>query len=176
MRKPRLMVLGHARHGKDSVCDILRDEYGLTFQSSSHFVAERAVRPYLAARGVHYTNFAAMYADRVNRRSDWFDAIAAYNAEDPARLGRELFELFDIYCGLRNVEEFKRLKADGVIDFTIWVDASKRLPFEPSSSMTLSSDCADHIIDNNGPLEELRSKVADAHAAATRKLLYGGVP
>jgi hypothetical protein len=31
----RLMLLGHGRHGKDTVAEILNRKYGLTFQSSS---------------------------------------------------------------------------------------------------------------------------------------------
>jgi len=31
----KLMIMDHARHGKDTVCEILRDTYGFTFESSS---------------------------------------------------------------------------------------------------------------------------------------------
>lgn len=160
------MILGMGRHGKDTVCDILRAKYGLTFESSSHFVAERAVKPWLAARGVTYPTFDAMYEDRVNRRADWFNAIAEYNAADLAALGKELFAEFDIYCGIRNRAEFLALKEQGVIEFAIWVDASGRLPPEPSTSMTITKDDADYVIDNNGPLEDLAENVAAAYAAA----------
>ena len=34
---PKLLVIGHGRHGKDTVCEILRDHYGYTFESSSKF-------------------------------------------------------------------------------------------------------------------------------------------
>ena len=33
---PKLLVVGHGRHGKDTVCEML-EAYGYTFQSSSKF-------------------------------------------------------------------------------------------------------------------------------------------
>lgn len=158
----RLMILGHKRHGKDSVCEILTRDYGLTFESSSRFVAEKAVRPALAALGITYASFEEMYADRVNHRDKWFNAIAAYNHPDPTRLGRELYAAYDIYCGIRNDVELLALQATGIIDWTIWVDASKRLPPEDANSCTVTPDMADYILDNNGPEEALAGEVAKA--------------
>jgi dephospho-CoA kinase len=147
----KLLVIGHARHGKDTVCEILRDEYGLTFKSSSEFCAEKVVFP----RMPRYTTWQKCFADRANHRGEWFNVIAEYNAGDPGRLGREIFAEYDIYCGLRNVEEFRALKADHVI----WVDASKRQPLESTASMTLTEEMADLWIDNNGDLDNLRSEI-----------------
>lgn len=164
----RLMVLGYARHGKDTVCDLLCSKYGLTFESSSHFVAEVAVRPWLAARGITYASFDEMYADRVNHRDKWFTAIDEYNTPDRARLGKELYAKYDIYCGIRNAPELEELQRQGVVEFTIWVDASKRLPPEPGTSISVTPAHADYIIDNNGPLEDLPGIVDAAYAAALR--------
>ena len=33
--KMKLMVMGYGRHGKDTVCEILKEKYGMTFKSSS---------------------------------------------------------------------------------------------------------------------------------------------
>lgn len=166
---PRIMVIGNARHGKDSVSDLLCSMYGFTFQSSSHFVAERAVRPWLAARGITYSSFDEMYADRVNHRAAWFDAIVDFNTPDPTRLGRELFDKFTIYCGIRNKDELAALQSAGVVQFTIWVDARKRLPLEPASSISVSALDADFVIDNNGPIEYLAGQVRLAYIAAILK-------
>jgi hypothetical protein len=162
----RLMVLGYGRHGKDSVCDILRDDYGFTFESSSHFVAEKAVRPALAAQGITYGSFEEMYADRVNHRAAWHDAILAYNTPDLARLGKELYQQYDVYCGIREKAELDELKRQGVVEFTFWVDASQRKPPEGKESCTVSQADADFTIDNNGPLENLTKNVAEAMAVA----------
>lgn len=156
----KLIITGHARHGKDTVCEMLAQKAGLHFTSSSRFVAEKAVRPWLAKKGIIYGSLEAMYEDRVNMRADWFDAISAYNEPDAARLGRELFEAGnDIYCGLRNKRELLALREQKVVDMVIWVDASKRLPPEPESSMTIAAEDCDVVLDNNGTLGELDYEV-----------------
>ena len=43
MTLPKLLVIGNARHGKDTVCDILREEFGYSFRSSSDFCAEKFI-------------------------------------------------------------------------------------------------------------------------------------
>jgi translation elongation factor EF-1alpha len=40
MSKFKLLVIGHGRHGKDTVCEMLRDDYGYTFESSSKFCSK----------------------------------------------------------------------------------------------------------------------------------------
>jgi hypothetical protein len=110
-----------------------------------------------------------MYDDRVNHRTAWFTAISEYNTPDLARLGRELYAEYDIYCGIRNGNELRALKAQGVTEFTIWVDASRRLPPEDPASISVSEMDADYIIDNNGTLNDLRDWRVD-HAYRTALL------
>lgn len=155
------MVLGHARHGKDTVCTLLNKLYGLSFVSSSFFVAETCVRSFLASRGITYDSLEACYADRINHRAAWFDAIAEYNRENPAKLGMELFAKYDIYCGLRNVLEFRALKSAGVFDCTLWVDRSRHAPAELTTSFNIGLSAADYIIDNNGDLHELEINIIE---------------
>lgn len=155
----KIIVLGHARHGKDTTCEILKELYGLTFVSSSYFVAEKAVRPWLAARGIHYPSIEKCYEDRVNYRRQWYDAICEYNMQDAARLGRELFSKFDIYCGLRNLREFQALQKEKAFDVAFWVDRSKLVEPEGKSSNTIMQIHADFVIDNNGTLEDLKGNV-----------------
>lgn len=155
-RKLKLLVMGHARHGKDAACEILRDRYGLQFVSSSRFVLEAAVWPRLRQ---HYADIEECFADRYNRRSEWFDAISAYNRPDPARLGSELFAQYDLYCGLRSAREFHALKIAGVFDFAIWLDASERCPPEPRTSCTVEAWMADFVLDNNGTLADLSAGI-----------------
>lgn len=152
--RPKLLILGDARHGKDTVGDwFIRKGY--TFVSSSFFVCEKAVMPAFEAAGRSYNSVESCYADRDGRRQFWFDAIAAYNRPDRSRLGRELFALYDMYVGLRNHHELNALKLHKAYDLSVFVDASERCPPEPSSSMTIKPWMADVIIDNNGTLEDL---------------------
>jgi hypothetical protein len=154
---PRLLIMGYARHGKDTVCELLRDRYGYRFTSSSMFCAEHVVLP--ASRDAiempFYDDAGACFEDRVNHRKFWFDTITAYNTPDKSRLGREIFESFDIYCGIRNAEEFQALKLGRSFDLAIWVDASDRVASEGADSCTVMPSMADYVLDNNGTVEEL---------------------
>lgn len=168
----RLIVTGYATHGKDTVCEMLRDTYGFKFESSSKFVAEKAVRPWLHKRDICYVTFEEMYADRVNHRALWKQAISEYNTPDPTRLGRELFDAGnDIYCGLREIRELEALSLIWVndppplrsrsplIDIAVWIDASQRLPREPETSITIGPNDCDYILNNNGNLDNLHGQV-----------------
>jgi dephospho-CoA kinase len=154
MMKKKLLVIGHGRHGKDTVCEMLRDKYGYSFESSSQFCSKLFIYNQLKSK-YGYTNEEQCYADRHNHRAEWYDAICAYNYPDAARLGREIFKEHDIYCGLRNKREFFAMKNTNVFDYAIWVDRSDHLPEEDSSSMSLKQWMADFTIDNNGSKEEL---------------------
>ena len=155
MSKFKLLVIGHGRHGKDTVCEMLCDDYGYSFESSSQFCSTLFIYNDLKDK-YGYANEQECYADRHNHRTEWYDAICAYNVPDAARLGREMFAAYDIYCGLRNKKEFHAMKNTGVFDYAIWVDRSDHLPPEPKESMSLEQWMADFTIDNNGTLEDLR--------------------
>lgn len=158
MSLPKLLIIGHGRHGKDTVCEILRDDYGYTFDSSSKFCSKLFIYDQLKDK-YGYTSEDECYEDRHNHRAEWYDAICAFNQDDAAALGTAIFKEHDIYCGLRNEKEFYALHHEDVFDYTIWVDRSDHLPEEPKDSMTLNKDMADYIIDNNGTLEELHTRV-----------------
>jgi len=148
----KFMILGYARCGKDTAAAFLCKQYGLTFESSSHFCGELAVRPALARLGYEYPDIDTMFAQRElvpDWRRVWHEAIAEYNSPDKTKLGRELFAQYDIYCGLRSAEEFKALKAQRVFDFSIWIDASRRIPPEPKTSMQIEPQMADYMVGNN---------------------------
>ena len=152
--KKKLLVIGHGRHGKDTVCEILRDNYGYSFESSSQFCSKLFIYDQLKDK-YNYSSEQQCYADRHNHRAEWYNAICDYNFPDPARLGREMFEEYDIYCGLRNKKEYHAMKNSGVFDYCIWVDRGDWLPPESKDSMSLEQWMADYTIDNNGTLENL---------------------
>jgi hypothetical protein len=157
---PKLLVIGHGRHGKDTVCEILQENYGYDFRSSSHFCAEKLVYPLL--KDIYkYSSYEEAYSDRHNHRSEWYNIIHDYCKDDHARLGREIFAEYDIYCGLRNKKEFHAMRNTGIFDYAIWVDRSDYLPPEDPKSMTLQIWMADYVIDNNGNLADLRKNTCD---------------
>lgn len=160
---PKILILGHGRHGKDTVAEMLRDHYDLSFQSSSEFCAQDVCMPYFAERlGVVYEDAEQCFKDRHGttagkpNRAHWFDAITEFNRPDASALGRALFAKNDVYCGLRSAREFHAVKAAGLYDLCVWVDASGRgVPPEDRSSCTVEPWMADHVLDNSGDLVEL---------------------
>lgn len=161
------MIVGHARCGKDTVAEILRDEFGMDFQSSSVFCLETAILPALSKLGYNYKDTQECMALRENVpdwRRIWHDAIAEFNTPDKTKLGRLLYDRYDIYVGLRSNTEFNALRNEGVFDFAIWVDAQDRgVPPEPRSSNKIEPWMADFVLDNNYSIVDLQNN--------TRKLM-----
>jgi hypothetical protein len=150
----KLLIIGHGRHGKDTVCEILQTKYNMSFESSSRFCSKRFIYNLLKNK-YNYVDENECYNDRHNHRTEWYNTIRVYNKGDDARLGREIFKSYDIYCGLRNKSEYFAMKKTKEFDYAIWVDRSKCLPIEPKESMTLEKWMADFTIDNNGSLDDL---------------------
>lgn len=167
MSWPRILILGHARHGKDTAAEHLRDAHGIAFRSSSAFLAETVVRPELSRRGIGYPDFAACYADRFNHRALWREIIEDYNVEDPARLAKAILAEADCYVGMRMQREYWASRA--LFDVIFWIDASGRdLPPESADSMTISFDPAWMVrIDNGGTLEAMQAQLDDWMCSAS---------
>lgn len=152
-----IMVIGWKRNGKDTVGEMLQ-EIGYKAISSSVYAAEKVVYPVLS-KLYGYNSVEECYEDRHSHRVEWYDLIADYNKDDPARLSREMIEDgYNIYVGLRNADELVEAKKH--YDLVVWVDGYGRTGIkEDESSCTVTADMADFIITNNGSLEELRDKV-----------------
>ncbi len=180
----KILIIGHAQHGKDTVGEILRDKYSMTFTSSSMFCAEHVIWP-LTMKGklrdrfvsglphsmrglvgielqlmhLGYKNLLACFEDRADHRALWYEAIRDFNRPDASALGRAIFAENDIYVGLRSKAELNALKNSGAVDHIIWVDRSDHLPPEDASSCTVEPWMADYVLDNNGTLENLEFNV-----------------
>ena len=151
-RKPKLLIIGHARHGKDSLAEKIRDKMGLAFTSSSIFVGEECIWPSWGME--RYKTFDDMFADRVHYRKTWADLISAYNTPDKTRTAKTMLDRgYDMYVGMRRADEFHACQAIKLFDHIIWVDALKRLPPEPKDSNEMVPAMADLYFDNNGPVE-----------------------
>lgn len=147
-RLPKLLVIGYAGHGKDTVGELLR-HYGFNPKGSSEFAAERIMMPYFESIGTKYPSVEECFADRVNHRPIWFRQIEDFNeGSNWSGLTQELLLAgHDTYLGMRSRQEFEASRA--FFDWVVWVDASKRLPPEDASSNALKPSDADWIIDNN---------------------------
>ena len=167
-RKPRLLIIGHGRHGKDTVAQMIADKMGLKFSSSSDFVGRKAIWPIWGSE--RYDSYEAMFEDRVNFRSTWGDLIEAYNTPDASRTGSEMIqEGNDMYVGMRRVREWAACMKNKVFDHVIWVDACNRLPLEPANSMEMKREHADMFIDNNGPESNLQIAIDNLQELLARE-------
>lgn len=158
----KLLVIGHGRHGKDTVCEILQQYHGFKFISSSLFASGRAVFPNWPVDRVPYASAEDCFDDRHHHRQVWFELISEYNRLDPSRLAREMVEAgYDGYCGMRCAIELAAARK--TFDEVWWVDASQRLPLEDSSSITIEYDPSYmKLIRNNHTLRDLWFEVDTA--------------
>lgn len=152
--RPRLLVIGHGRHGKDTAAALLALRLGLSHVSSSEFAARHAVWPLVADL---WPDWRAAYAARHDHRGLWFHAIAAYNLRPGPSLAEQILADHSIYVGMRSRAEFAAQRF--LFDRVIWIDASDRLPAEPAASNELTAADADHVIDNNGRLADLAAAI-----------------
>ena len=155
--QPKLLIIGSMRHGKDSLAEILRDEFGMTFESSSQSAADIFLYDLLKDK-YGYENSTQCYEDRMNHRQEWYESICEYNKDDKARLAKGILERTDCYVGMRDRGEIKECIKQELFDLIVWVDASDRLPEEPATSFNIDKSCADVIIENNGTYEEFYEK------------------
>ena len=154
----KIFILGHGRHGKDTMAEQLKEDWGVRFADSSYFMADRVVKGILESEyDIKYDTAQECWEDRHNHRPKWYRIISAYNGTDPTKLSRAIFAENSIYVGIRNRDEF--LAARKLADISVWVDASRRLPPEPNNSMTILREDADIVIENNGSLIEFQEKV-----------------
>ena len=156
--KPKLLIIGNMRHGKDTLAELLNDEFGYTFESSSQSAANIFLYDELKDK-YDYKTPEECFEDRVNHREEWYLAICDYNKDDRARLAKGILERSDCYVGMRDRDEIEECLKQGIFDLVIWVDASDRLPNEDASSFNIDKSCADVIIENNGTFEEFKAKV-----------------
>jgi dephospho-CoA kinase len=152
--KPKILIVGHARHGKDTVAQILADGWDFKFQSSSLAAAEIVVFPVLS-KIYGYETVEECFNDRVNHRAEWKDLITEYNSEDRTKLAKQILEDNNIYVGMRCKYELATCRANGLFDVIVWVGAEYRKEPEPTSSNTITKEMADYVIDNNGSITDL---------------------
>ena len=148
----KLLILGHARHGKDTVAERIAAKLDLYFMTSSGVFAE------LAYDFWGYDDADQCFDDRVNHRAMWGDAIARYVRNDKARLARKVYSTCPIYVGVRRQDELDAIikEFDPVI---IWVDALNRLAPEDPSSFRIEKPSGAITLDNNGSEHDLEQQI-----------------
>ena len=157
------------RHGKDTLAELLNENFGLKFISSSQAAADIFIFDELKDK-YGYKTSEECFTDRVNHRAEWYDMICDYNKEDRARLAKGILSRADCYVGMRDRGEIDECVKQDLFDLIIWVDASDRLPLESPDSFNIDMSCADIVIQNNGTFEEFKEKVFRLGKILTKEL------
>ncbi len=151
----KVLVLGHGRHGKDTVAEMLRDMVGIKFESSSEAASEILFDDICSRIDTIYPTPADAFAHRHNHREIWKAAITSYNTPDKSKLCKAILKKSDMYVGMRCIEEYEASK--DLFDLVIYVDASERHPDDVT--MTIPFERGMRLLDNNGTLEDLKQEV-----------------
>ena len=151
----KILILGYARSGKDTLAKIWEEEFGLKHKSSSEAANEIFIFDALKDK-YGYKTKEECFEDRVNKRKEWYNLISAYNINDKSRLARKILEDSDIYVGLRAKDEVEACIERSVFDTIVWVDAEQRVGKEDSSSCTVDKYYADVVLDNNSTKEKFK--------------------
>jgi len=153
----KLLIIGHGRHGKDTVAQMISDCTGLTFESSSMAAAKIFIYDKLKNK-YGYKNFNHCYNDRSNHRAEWHNLICEYNKDDKAKLAKKIILLNDMYVGMRSNEEIEKCQEDNLFDYIISVyDPNK--PLEPKDSFDIDLFEKSDIIFITGDLDKVRKNV-----------------
>lgn len=156
----KLLIIGHARHGKDTVAEMISKHFGLKVKGSSEMAAEIFIYDALKDK-YGYKTPEECFEDRVNHRQEWYELICDYNKEDPTRLAKAIMKDNDIYCGMRSSVEIEECRNQGVFDFVIGV-FNPSVPSESRNSFSINLfQEADIVITNNGTLKDLEAKVVN---------------
>ena len=154
----KILIIGHARHGKDTVAEMIEEEFGLSFLSSSMACAEIFIYNELKVK-YGYESFEECFEDRMNHREEWYNMICDYNKDDAARLAKAITSKNDMYVGMRDDREINKSRKDGVFDYIIGV-FDPRKPLEPKESFNIDLwKQSDVIIPNAQGLDELRTRI-----------------
>jgi hypothetical protein len=154
-RSKKLLIIGHGRHGKDTVAEMLQHHFGYLFKGSSEWCAEHVIFPAMADR---YDSWEDCFNDRAQHRSDWFNLIRDYNnLTGNTKIALGVLAESNVYVGMRSRVEYEATR--NLFDHVVWVDRSEHLPLEPRNSMELTINDADLFVDNNGNHNDLFKNV-----------------
>jgi hypothetical protein len=153
----KLLIIGHGRHGKDTVAQMISDCTGLTFESSSKSAAKIFIYDKLKDK-YGYKTFKECYEDRSNHRAEWHDLICWYNKDDKAKLAKKILSLNDMYVGMRSNQEIEKCQQDNLFDHIIGVyDPNK--PLEPDDSFDINLFEKSDIIIITGNQNRVRENI-----------------
>lgn len=158
MNKKSLLIIGHARHGKDTVAEFLEELFGYTFKSSSLAASEIFIYDALKNKYAYKTP-EECFEDRINHRKEWHDLICDYNKYDRSALAKEILKHADIYVGMRSNVEVEECLNQRLFDLVIGVYDYRKSEEHKGSFDINIWDKSDFVIPNTGTLYDLKNKV-----------------
>lgn len=127
--KPRILLLGHGRAGKDeSATHISRIAQLKNAGSTSKYLCPRIAE----AKGISEDE---AWNTRRENREFWKEFGSNLRRHDPGLLVRECYENGDISCGLRDFEEVEWVIANNFVTHILWVYAD--VPKDTTMGYTL---------------------------------------
>lgn len=156
----KILILGDARHGKDTLAEMICDNSDLNFASSSQTALDVFLYDVLFKKyGLVYASKEQAFEDRVNHRDKWFDEICLFNKEDKLKLTKEILKIADIYVGLRSHLEVEQAIKENTFDHIIGIYNYRKSRESKESNIADVLRYSDFVILNNGTLEDLLNKV-----------------
>lgn len=152
----RLMIIGHGRHGKDTVAACL-EAFGHQYVSSSRYVGEHCVWPSWGKD--RYFSMEDCYEDRLMCRKTWKQLIRAYNTPDLTRTITEMFDAgMTMYVGMRDKDEFEAARNKYPDMQILWV-YNPRIPEETTECFDIERPRDAIVVLNDGGLRDLTHRV-----------------
>lgn len=147
---PAVAFCGMGRSGKDTSAEYVCAKMGIMYPGS----ASRLALP-LVAHMAGTTSTNLVWNQRHDHRVFWINACNALRENDLTLLARMCLGAGDVLVGPRAKPEFDAYVAQGIVDWTVWID-NPRVPSDITVEFT-AGDC-DLMVPNHGTKEELFAK------------------
>ena len=163
----RILILGHANHGKTTTAMMLR-RYGFKVVDTSDLNIDRYIQEELAKptpKGVPKTPSAMKKQILENKdafRQKLFDSLREYTKDEPDKFAKYVLQKSDVYVGMRSYEEFKA--SEYLFDLVLHVHDYNK----PEESRE-SYDLQDHLSSVHTPLYTIDTTSA-THRSVRRQL------
>jgi hypothetical protein len=144
-RLHRLAICGPGRCGKDTAARWLASHTPLRLaRTTSEIIA-----PHVADRlGL---TVEEAFTRRHENRPLWFGVGNELRSPAPTYLVRECLKEGEIVVGLRNSDEVKAARAEGLVDLFVWIE--RQVPVDPTQ--TFRAERCDVTVLKDGTLEDL---------------------
>lgn len=147
----KILIIGHAQHGKDEIADALTERFNLKRMNLSLFAVRLFI---LQAYNGKYLTCEECYEDRHGNRAFWKECFNEYCKEDKGRFVKQALQVSDTYAGIRARDQFEATRH--LFDKVIWVHRPK-FPLEPELELTWHD--SDLVVINAGTKEDLKREV-----------------